>query len=203
MAETVVFKGTKGGLRLLFDETEDFAVVLQQLAAKLEQASAFFTAGASIAVPAAATFMPEQRQQLRDLLARYGLIMAEPEAPMPAKREEGPLAAGKDKPSVLVIGKTLRGGQKVEYDGAIIVVGDVNPGAVVIAGGDITILGACRGVAHAGAYGNREATITADRLMATQLRIADLIARAPDHLEEPQCPERARIVGEAVIIEPA
>jgi septum site-determining protein MinC len=103
----------------------------------------------------------------------------------------------------LVIARTLRGGQEVVHNGSVVIFGDVNPGAEVIAGGDIIIHGACRGVAHAGAYGNTEATITANTLVASQLRIAGMIARAPDDLDKPEYKETARIKSGIVIIEPA
>lgn len=46
---------------------------------------------------------------------------------------------------------SLRSGQRQEYPGSIVICGDVNAGAEVIAGGNIMILGALRGLAHAGA----------------------------------------------------
>lgn len=103
----------------------------------------------------------------------------------------------------LVVPRTLRGGQKVVHDGSVVVIGDVNAGAQVVAGEDIIILGACRGMAHAGAHGNEAATITAGRLVASQLRIAGLIARAPDDLDKPAYIETARIKDGTVVIEPA
>ena len=103
----------------------------------------------------------------------------------------------------LVVARTLRSGQKVVHPGSVVVIGDVNAGAQVVAGEDIIVLGACRGVAHAGAYGNEAATITASRLVATQLRIAALIARAPDDMDKPVYIETARIKDGTVIIEPA
>jgi septum site-determining protein MinC len=96
----------------------------------------------------------------------------------------------------------LRGGQRVVFSGSVIVMGDVNPGAEIIAGGNITVQGTCRGLAHAGAKGDQLATITADKLIAGQLRIAGIIARAPDNQDNPTCRETARIVRDIVIIEP-
>lgn len=205
MAETVVFKGNRGGLHLLFDENENFNTILEELKAKLERAASFFSAGTTVHVPSASRLLTsDQRDELYQLLANYGLRYREisiegqnclvpPAAEQPAQIV----------PEVLVISKTLRGGQKVEYEGSVVIAGDVNPGAIVVAGGDITVLGACRGVVHAGAYGNRDATITADRLLAPQIRIAELISRAPDSLVKSDYEETARIVDGAVTIEPA
>ena len=49
------------------------------------------------------------------------------------------------------IQNSLRSGQRQEYSGSIVICGDVNAGAEVIAGGNIMILGSLRGLAHAGA----------------------------------------------------
>lgn len=69
----------------------------------------------------------------------------------------------------------LRCGQKIEFEGSIVIVGDVNGGAEVIAGENITVLGALRGLAHAGAKGNKKATIAAGSIDAPQIRIANLL----------------------------
>ena len=69
----------------------------------------------------------------------------------------------------------LRSGQKLEFEGSVVVLGDVNDGAEVIAAENIVILGYLRGLAHAGAKGNKEATISAINIEAPQIRIADKI----------------------------
>ena len=70
---------------------------------------------------------------------------------------------------------SLRSGQRIEFEGSLVVIGDVNPGAEVIAGENIIILGNLRGLAHAGAKGNRDAIIEAVSIYATQIRIADIV----------------------------
>ena len=70
---------------------------------------------------------------------------------------------------------SLRSGQKVEFEGSIVVLGDVNFGAEVIAGENIVVLGYLRGLAHAGAKGNKEAIISAGAIEASQLRISNVI----------------------------
>ncbi len=70
---------------------------------------------------------------------------------------------------------SLRSGQRIEFEGSLVVIGDVNPGAEVIAGENIIILGDLRGLAHAGAKGNRDAIIEAVSIYATQIRIADIV----------------------------
>ncbi len=71
---------------------------------------------------------------------------------------------------------TLRGGQTLHQTGNIVIVGDVNPGAELVATGDILVFGRLAGIAHAGAQGDGSARIYALDLAPTQLRIATFIA---------------------------
>lgn len=101
------------------------------------------------------------------------------------------------------IERTVRSGERILYNGNIIVIGDVNSGAEVIAFGNIVVLGVLRGIAHAGFNGNKKAIVAAYMLEPAQLRIADLIARAPDEkVEKPQMPEVASIHENNIIVEP-
>lgn len=69
----------------------------------------------------------------------------------------------------------LRSGQRIEYEGSLVVLGDVNAGAEVIAGENIVVLGILRGLVHAGAKGNKEAIIAAASIEAPQIRISNII----------------------------
>lgn len=79
---------------------------------------------------------------------------------------------------------SLRSGQKVEFEGSIVVLGDVNAGAEVIASENIVILGCLRGLAHAGAKGNKQAIIAANRIDCPQIRISNKIKEMEK--EEPE-----------------
>ena len=70
---------------------------------------------------------------------------------------------------------SLRSGQRIEVEGSIVVIGDVNSGAEVIAADNIIVIGKLRGLAHAGAKGNKEAIIAASTLDAVQLRISNIV----------------------------
>lgn len=70
---------------------------------------------------------------------------------------------------------SLRSGQKLEVEGSIVVIGDVNSGAEVIAADNIAVIGNLRGLAHAGAKGNKDAVIAASTLDAVQLRISNIV----------------------------
>ena len=69
----------------------------------------------------------------------------------------------------------MRSGKKVEFEGSVVVLGDVNGGAEVIAGENIVVLGVLRGLAHAGAKGNKKGLIAAHRIESPQLRIANIV----------------------------
>ena len=71
---------------------------------------------------------------------------------------------------------SLRSGQKLEFEGSLVIIGDVNSGAEVIAEENIVVLGALRGLAHSGAKGNKNAFIAAEKVLSPQIRIADKIA---------------------------
>ena len=70
---------------------------------------------------------------------------------------------------------SLRSGQRLEFEGSLVIIGDVNAGAEVIAGENIVVLGNLRGLAHAGAKGNKDAVIEAVEIEALQVRIADIV----------------------------
>ncbi|WFA09491.1 septum site-determining protein MinC [Tissierella sp. Yu-01] len=97
---------------------------------------------------------------------------------------------------------TLRSGQEVDYEGNIVVIGDVNPGAFLKAEGNIVVLGTLRGVAHAGVGGNYDSIVAAYNLLPMQLRIGDIIARPPDDDTQYKFPEIAKIIDGEVLIEP-
>jgi septum site-determining protein MinC len=96
---------------------------------------------------------------------------------------------------------TLRGGQSLQHVGHIVVIGDVNPGAEVAAGGDVVVVGALLGTAHAGAQGNVDARVIAIEMLPTQLRIAVYIA-VDDSGRRPSEPEEAYVKNGRIVISP-
>jgi len=90
-----------------------------------------------------------------------------------------------EKLPTLYLRKTIRSGQSISSDGNIIVIGDVNPGAEIIAKGDITVWGILGGIAHAGSDGNNFARIRALKLNPVQIRIGEIFARRPDTVNLP------------------
>ncbi len=98
---------------------------------------------------------------------------------------------------------TLRSGEHLEADGDVLLLGDVNPGAKVSAGGDVMIWGRLRGIAHAGKFGNNKKKIIALELRPLQLRIANEIARGPADQPEIGLAEEALIDSGKISIQPA
>lgn len=97
----------------------------------------------------------------------------------------------------LYLETTVRSGTEIRHPGTVVIVGDLNPGSSVVADGDILIWGKLRGVAHAGAQGNPRCRIMALQIEATQLRIADQVARTPKPPTEIY-PEVAYITPEGI-----
>jgi septum site-determining protein MinC len=163
---------------------------------------------------------PELTEKARSLDADFAGARAdianrrargEPSVPRPlmtsaaaAARAESAAAAtpaGPAPPSTLYHRGSLRGGQALQQLGTIVIVGDVNPGAELVATGDIVVFGALRGTAHAGAQGDGTARVMALELAPTQLRIATLIA-ADFGRERPREPEVAFIEGDRIAVAP-
>jgi septum site-determining protein MinC len=94
--------------------------------------------------------------------------------------------------TALFLERTLRSGTRIEFPGHVVVLGDVNPGAEIIAEGNVIIWGRLRGMVHAGAKGNKTAVICALDLSPTQLRIAEEVSASLKPQENPR-PEIARI----------
>jgi septum site-determining protein MinC len=101
----------------------------------------------------------------------------------------------------VLLQRTLRSGHSVRHPGHVVVIGDVNPGAEIIAGGHVVVWGRLRGVVHAGAAGDESAMVCALDLAPTQLRIAGHITVSPSRRGKPK-PERAFIRDDQLIAEP-
>ncbi len=112
-----------------------------------------------------------------------------------------------EKMPTLYIRKTIRSGQSISSDGNVLIIGDVNPGAEIIAKGDITVWGILAGIAHAGSDNNNYARIRALKLNPVQIRIGEIFARRPDTVNVPYIqksseytPEEAFAYKDTIII---
>lgn len=93
----------------------------------------------------------------------------------------------------VLIRRTLRGGHTIQTPGHVVIIGDVNPGAEIVAGGDIVVWGRLMGVVHAGAMGDDSSVVCALDLQPTQLRISTFISVSPPGRRRKPRPERAFI----------
>ena len=101
---------------------------------------------------------------------------------------------------------SLRSGNRIEFEGSIVVLGDINAGAEVIAEDNIVVLGTIRGLAHAGAKGNKRAIIAANSIEAPQIRIADIVKEMErpeitEEITEAPVKTRAFVEGKEIILE--
>jgi septum site-determining protein MinC len=219
MAKTpIILKGTAHGI-LLKPMTENWDDVLVALERALEDAEDFFRGGRVImdvedhhltqgelgAVRATLNrfdielwaILSEREETVR-LARSNGVLTRLPKNTEPHRREEEAPPHQK----AIFVQQTLRSGQSLQYPGHITLVGDVNPGAEVIAGGNIIIWGRIRGVAHAGAFGDDQAVICALNLQPSQLRIGSHISRTPDQRRRTIQPEMARVEDDQIVAEP-
>lgn len=177
----VTIKGTRNGLLFFLDDVRPFSVILSELRYKLEQSSSNIWDGPDTKV----VIKLGQRQitrheetELRQLFAiRKNLIIYGIEA------EGRPYLLDENR-GIQVKTGTVRSGQMLDHRGDLLLLGDVNPGGSIRCTGSVYVLGALRGLVHAGNEGDESVIIAASLFRPTQLRIADTISRPPDEWDE-------------------
>ena len=107
----------------------------------------------------------------------------------------------RDSSDTLFLRRTVRSGQAIHHPSNVVVLGDVNPGAEIVAGGDIMVWGVLRGMVHAGYPDNEQALVCALQLAPVQLRIAHLLSRPPEGFEVQPRPEVATIRHGQIVVE--
>jgi septum site-determining protein MinC len=220
----VSFKGTREGLLVTFGEGA-WHDLLTELAKQLERpgAQAFFRGARVLLETGDRAIGVIELEELIALLGQHQMTLtsvvglAETQeafdqlrTSIPPETLEFPDGdmdesdhAPMDETQALVIRRTVRSGQVIHYLGTVMILGDVNPGAEVIADGDVLVWGRLRGVVHAGASGDEDAIVGALVLTPTQLRIGSQIARAPDGRRPQGAPaEIARIRNGQITLEP-
>lgn len=202
--ELCTIKGSREGLVINIIDSSEFSEVLVALEKQLTASQSFFRGSVAKVFLRQGTLTPQHMDEIERLIAGYGMRLdrepptlkgsVNPGGSTPENEGEG-----NKEDNTLLVRRTIRSGQRLNYDGNVVVMGDVNPGAEVVCTGDILVLGSLRGVAHAGAEGRIEATVFAFRLEPTQLRIAHLISRSPDEkLPQPAGSEIARVVDNII-----
>jgi septum site-determining protein MinC len=173
----VTIKGIRDGLVFLFDDLCPFEDILSDLREKLHGAQGQLLIGPIVRVTIQTgrrLLTTEEKEQVRSLLSVYGNLIIQD-----FHSTETEDSAKRKREAFLYTG-TVRSGQRIEHDGDIMIIGDVNPGGQVLATGDIYVMGTMRGTAHAGYAGNNQAVIAAVYFQPTQLRIGNVISRSPD-----------------------
>jgi septum site-determining protein MinC len=181
----VTIKGTKDGLTLHLDDNCSYDDLLRELEEKLTASEKIEPDSPLVSVHLKVGnryLTPNQEEELRTLIRRTkNFVVSSIESNVMTKEEA---LEWKRKTEIVSVARIVRSGQILHVQGDLLLIGDVNPGGTVIAGGNIFILGALRGIAHAGYYGNKEAVIVASVMKPTQLRISDVMNRAPDYKTE-------------------
>ena len=232
MTDQIAIKGIKEGLLVTVSDAEGWADTSRALLARIDQTADFFK-GAKVALAVGGRAInAADLGRLRDALSDRGVSLwavlsdsplttnaaqalglnvalpaSTPQARSVPEKEIDPEEA---RDEAVFLRHTLRSGRSVRHRGHVIVVGDVNPGAEIVAGGDIVVWGRLRGVAHAGApaatlqgastNGDTGAVVCALDLSPTQLRIAEHIATSPARKGDPK-PEMARIKNGQIVAE--
>lgn len=222
--ELFTIKGLKAGPTFLFHDQAPFSEVMKAVEDELVRAKGFFRDSPVVLHFGNRLLNRDEWWKLKELLLGEGLLLRYAVAASQASREllykEGlpvreslpePSLEQKSEPPALAKGtntlylrRGLRGGQKEVFDGDVVVMGDVNQGAEVLAGGDVVVVGTLRGMVHAGYPDNKEAVVVALSLTPLQLRIGPQIARGEDNQNNRRAPrpEIARVKDEHIMIEP-
>lgn len=218
--ELLAIKGIREGLLFTIKANESWPTITRRIAARIDEKRAFFK-GARVALDvgerpvvqaeldSVKNLMMLRQMSLwavisssettRSAAAKLGLEISlvqtqeQLDAPEIDPEEEGD--AG------VVIAHTLRSGRTVRTRGSVTIIGDVNPGAEIVSDGSVVVWGRLRGTVHAGASGDETAIICALDLAPVQLRIASLIAVAPDKKRRKVQPEICSIQGGRIIAE--
>ena len=229
VASQIGIKGIREGLLVTVPDRGSFADLLALLTSELAQKQAFLQ-GSRVALQVGyRRLYKEDLRELQALFAQNQLelwaVLAEEAVAREAARElalatrlsgsqtdlNGNLLTQVVEPETavpntlphggLLLKETLRSGRSIYHEGHVVIIGDVNPGAEVVASGDVIVWGRLRGLVHAGALGDETAVICALELTPTQLRIADQIAISPDEKRGRAIPEQAAIRNGQIVAE--
>jgi septum site-determining protein MinC len=219
----VTIKGIRDGLLVTLGGG-DWNHLLAELEERLHKPAAFFK-GARVALQVGTRALSTAEiEAVRDLLARntitlWAVMSKSPATQAAARQLELDTALPSHEPEAdqsidetreksaelpaLLVHRTLRSGQALRHVGHVVLVGDVNPGAEIFAGGDVVVWGKLRGTVHAGAMGDESCVVCALELAPTQLRIGNLVARPPDERRPRHVrPEMALVSRGRIVVEP-
>ena len=218
MTDSVAIKGTSEGLVITLGEGS-LGAVLDEMDARLGAKASFFVGGRVALRVGDRSLSTEQLQKIGSQLEAHGVTLwaVESEHPATCAAAEGlgletslhatarssqpePEQIPREELTGLLVRRTLRSGQAIRHAGHVTLIGDLNPGAEIVAGGDIVVWGRLRGIAHAGAMGDEGAIICALELAPSQIRISSHVARPPERSRPPKTPEFASVQGDRIIV---
>lgn len=193
MSQTVIIKSNKYGINLVLDPDITFEELLSAVVQKFKESEKFFK-NAKMAISfEGRSLSDEEEQKIIDAITEHTSIEIlcivdndEENAQKTRQQIDAYYEAAQKEYAKAMSSQgefyrgTLRSGQVLESDASITILGDVNPGAKVVSGGNVVVLGALKGNAQAGVYGNRECFILALEMDPIQIQIGDLIAKSPD-----------------------
>lgn len=223
VSDAIAIKGIKDGLLVTVNGGGAWAETAPALMTRIDQSADFFR-GAKLSLDVGPRAInAADLGQLRDTLSErnvslvavlsesvattraaqaLGLKIALATAPPPSVQARIDAEADPEelREDAVLVRRTMRSGRSVRHAGNVVVLGDVNPGAEIIASGDVIVWGRLRGVVHAGAEGDTSAVVCALDLAPTQLRIAGHIAVSPPQKGQP-IPEMARVKDGQIVAE--
>lgn len=175
----VTIKGKKDGLIFTLDEACSLEDLYSHLKETMAESQILLGPPVEITLDLGNRYVTnEQEQKLRDIIAlKPNLIIKNIHSSVITKEQA---LLDKLASIIRVETRTIRSGQELRHQGDLLLLGDINPGGGVFCTGSIFVMGALRGLAHAGCDGDEQAIIAASELRPTQLRIADIISRPPD-----------------------
>ncbi len=202
----VIFKGTKDGIAVQLHPDVDFDEIKKQLEKKVEDASKFFD-GVKTSIALKGRDLTEaQETELLDIISEKTNMNITFVKSQNAEVNQltALLSQEIQQHNITKFHKgSIRSGQCLEFDGSVVLIGDVNPGGEIKAEGNIIILGQLKGMAHAGCKGMDSAFVTALYMIPVQLRIADIITRFPEENKRgPKPPEYAYIEDGQIYVMP-
>lgn len=199
--EGIFIKGNKEGINAVInmDKFKDFDEMLENLVERLKTGKKFYK-GATLTLTTDLKHINErQMRRLKDVL--FDEILIKDCIFNDNEEKDNRAFSGIYEGRTKFLRKTVRSGQSVNYQGNIVIVGDVNSGAEIFAAGNIIVLGCIRGHVHAGTNGNIKAIIAAFSLQPEVLQIGRFITVSPDG-DKPSYPEVAKIKDGEIIVEP-
>lgn len=203
MKNSIIIKQTKENIIIKINEDLEVEEVLKQLTSKLEQLKILYKEEKTPIVVTGKDFTRAQMEKLEKVIKEK----IDVEVKFDVNNELGLSGIKETFEKDITVSQTkyykgaLRSGQKLEYEGNLVIIGDVNGGAEVIAGENIAIIGSLRGLAHAGAKGNKKAIITALEIKAPQLRIANIVKEIEINEEQIVKRQFASIQNGQIVIE--